>query len=330
VITPEARPARDIADDTSLPFQIESLDVRGRVVRFGALIDGVLESHAYPEPVSILLAEAMALGALLGSGFKFDGRFTLQTQADGPVGMLVVDMDTPDGIRACARFDRVATAAAIAAGRSGPADLLGRGHLGMTVDQGAYMQRYQGIVALDGSGLEAVARTYFLQSEQIPTFVRIAVAPAVTASDGSFRSPWRAAAFLLQFLPSSPDRQRMADLPPGDAPSDFVAPVHREDESWVTARTLAETLTKEELIDPGLSPERLLYRLFHEHGVSVFDPVALKPMCRCSETRVRDMIRSFSPAERVDMIENGAIQVTCEFCNTAYRFDPADVARPDA
>jgi len=322
----EARVARDVADDTSLPFQVASLDVRGRIVRFGGLLDEILVAHNYPEPVSVLLAEAMVLGALLGTGFKFEGRFTLQTQANGPVGMLVVDMDTPGGIRACARFDRAAAAAAIAEGRTAPMELLGQGHLAMTVDQGAYMQRYQGLVALEGASLEEVARSYFLQSEQIPTYLKIAVAPSVSASDGSFRSAWRAAAFLVQFLPTSPDRQRMADLPPGDAPPDFVAPVYRDDEAWITARTLAETLTSEELIDPGLSPERLLYRLYHEHGVAVFEPTPIAKICRCSETRVRDMIRSFKPAERVDMIENGAIEVVCEFCTTRYRFDPTAIA----
>ncbi len=317
---PGPRGARPVADDTVLPFQVDSLDVRGRIVRLGPLLDELLQRHDYPHEVSALLAEATALGALLGSAFKFEGRFTLQTMGDGPVQMVVVDMSTPDGIRACVNMDRARATAAIDAGLGTAAALIGSGHLAMTVDQGAGMQRYQGLVALDGAGLEAAARTYFLQSEQIPTLVRLAVAPAVTSSDGRFRSEWRAAGFLVQFLPVSPDRRRMADLPPGDAPPDWIAPVHRDDEAWTTARLLAETLTAEELVDPGLSPENLLFRLYHEHGVRVFEPQPLVERCRCSEERVRDMIRRFTAKERADMVVDGNVDVTCEFCSRLYRF----------
>jgi molecular chaperone Hsp33 len=319
------RPARDVPDDSMLPFQVDALDVRGRVVRLGPLVDEILASHAYPHPVSMVLGEAIALGALLGTALKFQGRFTLQTKGDGPISRLVVDFEAPDRLRACATFDPTALEAAVAAGATGGA-LLGRGHLAMTVDQGSDMSRYQGLVALDGGSLQDAAYGYFLQSEQIPTVVRLGVAESVTARDGGYRSAWRAAGFLLQFLPVSPERQRMVDLPPGDAPPDWIAPVHREDEAWTTARALAETITPDELLDPGLSPERVVYRLFHEQGVRVFEPTPLVSFCRCSRERVAGVLKSFSNAERRDMrLPDGRITVTCEFCSTTYGFTAEEV-----
>jgi molecular chaperone Hsp33 len=326
VITPGVRPARDVPDDSVLPFQVESLDVRGRIVRLGPILDEFLARHDYPKPVSTLLAEAVGLTLLVGTALKFEGRFILQTQGDGPVAMLVVDFETPNKLRACARFDRSAVDTAIRSGHTSAADLLGRGHLAMTIDRGPDMQRYQGLVELDGTSLEAAAHTYFQRSEQIPSFVRLAVAESVTASDGTYRSQWRAGGMLLQFLPESPERRRMADLPPGDTPPDWVPLVHREDDSWVTARTLAETLGSDELVDPSSSPEQLLYHLFHEQGVRVFTPMMVETHCRCSQSRIADMLRSFTADERADMTVDGRITVTCEFCSQSFGFAADAVA----
>ena len=133
---PARAPAATSADDTILPFQVEALDLRGRVVRFGPAIDTILSRHRYPTPVAKLLGEAIVLAVLLGSTLKFHGRFILQTQSDGPVRMLVIDYTTPGKVRACARFDAARVAAAIAAGAADAGALLGRGHLAMTIDQG--------------------------------------------------------------------------------------------------------------------------------------------------------------------------------------------------
>lgn len=311
-------------DDAVLPFAVEALDLRGRVVRLGPAIDTLLGRHDYPPTVSRLLAEAVALTALIGTSMKFEGRFIVQTQSDGPVSMLVVDFDSPDALRACARFDADAVAAAVAGGHDRPEDLLGRGHLAMTVDQGAHMSRYQGIVELDGRSLEEAAHGYFLQSEQIPTRVRLAVAEVLTRDPG--REPhraWRAGGLFLQFLPESSERAGQRDLHPGDAPEGASA-TEEEDDAWVEAQSLAETVEDAELIDPSVSAETLLYRLFHERGVRVFEPQPLVERCRCSRDAVKAMITSFSPAERIDMVENGRIGVTCEFCSTHYDFDPQE------
>jgi len=312
--------------DTVLPFTVPALDLRGRVVHLGPALDAILGRHAYPEPVARLLAEAIALTTLLGSSLKFEGRFILQTRSDGPVSMLVVDFQTPDGIRAYASFDKEAVATAIAEGRTKPAELLGRGHLGMTVDQGADMQRYQGVVVLEGESLEEVAHVWFQQSEQIPTRVRLAVAEMLERdAGGAPRHTWRAGGLLVQFLPESEDRVRARDLHPGDAPEGTPEHEVAVDDAWAEAEALAGTIEDVELTDPEVSAERLLYRLFHERGVRVFEPLKMVERCRCSRERVEAMLGQFTAEQVTDMTVDGEIVVTCDFCSTSYRFDPADV-----
>lgn len=312
-------------DDSILPFQVEALDLRGRAVRLGPALDTILARHDYPPPVARLLGEAIALTALLGASLKFDGRFQLQTRTDGAVDMLVVDFAAPGMLRAYARFDAGKVAAA--ATGADPAALLGRGHLGLTIDQGPQMQRYQGVVPLDGQGLEEAAHQYFLRSEQIPTRVRLAVAEAVSHEDGRPVTRWRAGGVMGQFLPHSAERQRQAEFDPGDAPAGVERPAFAEDDAWVEARTLIETIEDHELIDPAVSSERLLYRLFNQHDIRVFDAAPLAARCRCSSERILDMLRQFSEEEKRAMVgDDGRIGVTCEFCSTRYHFDPAEIA----
>ncbi len=306
-------------DDTILPFAVEALDVRGRVVRLGPAIDRILRLHGYPTSVARLIAEAAALTVLLGSSLKDVGRFQLQTKSDGPVGMLVVDFDAPDRLRAFARFE------AERLPDVGAGDLLGQGHLALTIDQGPDLARYQGIVALEGQGLETAAHQYFRQSEQIPTLVRLAAAEQVTGTE----TAWRAGGLMVQFLPSAPERRRPADLDPGDAPPGHESAERSEDEAWLEAKALAATSEDHELVDPMLSNERLLFRLFHEQGVKVFEPQSVRQACRCSRDNVASMLRSFSAAERQDMVgDNGKIGVTCEFCSTHREFDPVEFETP--
>jgi molecular chaperone Hsp33 len=325
---PSRRPAATSADDTVLPFEVKALDVRGRVVRLGPALDRILRSHDYPAPVAKLLGEAVVLAVLLGTSLKFEGRFILQTQGDGPVRMLVVDYTTPGKVRACARFDAGRVAAAIAAGETDAGGLLGRGHLAMTIDQGPDMKRYQGLVALDGKSFEDAAHEYFLRSEQIPTRIRIAVGEEVIAAPGGAQHRWRAGGLVVQFLPKAPERARQADLDPGDAPAGLATHVVQEDDAWVESRSLVATVEDIELIDPTLSTERLVYRLFHERGVRVFRDTVVSAECSCSRENVATMLRSFSQDDRDHMVENGTITVTCEFCNSTYAFEPDALAEP--
>lgn len=316
-----SRPVSDLGhDDLVLPFAVEPLDIRGRVVRLGPSIGRILAQHAYPAPIARLVGEAAALTALLGSSLKFRGRLQLQTRTDGVLDMLVVDFDAPDRLRAFARFNEARLKEAIAGGDVAPAQILGSGHLALTIDQGAETAQYQGVVPLEGQGFEEAAHRYFQQSEQIPTLVRLAVAEVVTPEG----AVWRAGGLLVQFMPDSPERQRNADLPPGDAPADAPPPTFVEDGAWAETKALTGTVEDHELIDPTLSSERLLFRLFHERGVKVFDPQPLRDACRCSRERVGAMLRSFSAKDRADMVgDDGKIGVTCEFCSVKREFDPA-------
>jgi molecular chaperone Hsp33 len=324
---PIREPAATSADDTILPFEVAALDLRGRVARLGPMVDEILSAHDYPAPVAKLLGEAIVLTVMLGSALKMEGRFILQTQSDGPVRMLVVDFTTPGKVRACARFDaaRVDAVMAQGHGRDAAGMLLGRGHLAMTIDQGPDMSRYQGLVALEGRDLEHAAHEYFMRSEQIPTRIRMAVGEELSAGRDGARHRWRAGGILLQFLPKAPERARQADLDPGDAPQGAAPHQVPEDDAWVEGRSLFETVEDVELIDPAVSAEQLVYRLFHERGVRVFRSAAVTAQCSCSRGGVSDMLKSFSPDDRHHMIENGVITVTCEFCNSSYVFEPAAV-----
>jgi len=319
---PVRAPSATSADDTVLPFEIGALDLRGRVVRLGSAVDSILNSHSYPQPVAKLLGEAIALTVMLGTALKFEGRFILQTQTDGPVRMLVADFRSPGQVRACARYDKARVAGLIDSGKTSSADLLGHGHLAMTIDQGADMNRYQGLVALNGGTLEDAAHEYFKSSEQIPTRVRLAVAEEVSPGAGH---RWRAGGLMLQFLPKAPERARVPDLHPGDAPEGTPLHAVDEDDAWVEGRSLVDTIEDVELIDPALSSEQLVYRLFHERGVRVFNSVPVAAQCSCSRDGVEAMLKSFSQDDRDHMVENGEISVTCEFCSANYKFAPHEI-----
>jgi len=290
------------ADDLVLPFQAEQADVVGRLVKLGPTVDTVLSRHAYPEPVSRLLGEAVALTALLGASLKSDGKLILQASTDGPVDLLVADFVVPGSLRAYARFDEARLAALEPA-------LLGQGHLAMTIDRGVDAERYQGVVPLEGSSLTEAADTYFQQSEQLPSFIRLAVARHFQAAEnGEGTWTWRAGGLLVQKLTRE---------------GGLVTPKAFE-EDWNRAKALAETVEDHELLDPLLAPERLLYRLFHEEQVRVFRAISLKTYCSCSRTRVEDMLKRFSDEDMSDMVVDGELWVTCEFCNARYNFDPKE------
>ena len=307
-----------VADDVIQSFAVKSLGVRGRIVRLGAMVDEILSKHDYPAPVSLLLAEAVAITAMLGASLKFDGKFILQSRSNGPVDMLVAQFETPGLMRAYARFDRQAVEAL---DQPSPSHLLGKGHLAMTVDQGAHMERYQGIVALDGNSLEEAAHAYFRQSEQIPTLVRLSAGPLMERGG---QSQWRAGGILIQHLPDEGGASPMME-DQGDVPEHLAVEGPPEDDRWVQARYLLETVEDHELLDPTLSSEGLLYRLFHEPGVTVWPHQNLTRHCTCSHEKVSDMLANFTAEERADMVENGRIGVTCEFCSSHYDFAPEDV-----
>ncbi len=310
------------ADDYVVPFHIETAGARGRLIRADRTIEAILEQHGYPEPVSALLGEALTLTALLGTALKIeDGGLILQTSSDGPVGTLVAQYKSSGDMRGYASFDRQAIDALQNGAARDSAGLLGDGHLAMTIDPGPGLERYQGVVALEGETLAEAADQYFRQSEQIPTFLRVAVARVYTAGENG-KAPvwgWRAGGLLVQKLTGEGGICDRAD----SEQLDWSAP--DGDEDWVRARTLAATVEDHELLDPDLPPERLLYRLFHEEQVRAFPPSQVQAVCSCSRTRIEDILNSFEKIELDSMVEQGRIIVKCEFCNRHYEFDPAEV-----
>ena len=292
-------------DDLVAAFQIEGEPVRGRIVRLGPAVDQILAAHAYPEPVANLLGETCALAALVGSSLKFEGRLIVQAQGDGPVRYVVADYDATGALRGYCRFnaDEVAKAAAGFL-RPGARSLLGQGVFIMTVDQGPDMDRYQGVTSIEGETLALCAEQYFAQSEQTPTRVRLAVGRADTGEGDR----WRAGGVLIQHIAEDDARGSTR-------------------EAWVRTQALFETIGEDELIDPTLAAERLLFRLFHEDGVRVFEPKPLQAFCRCSQARIESVLKSFGAAERDDMVEpDGLIRVTCEYCSRVYAVEPGALA----
>lgn len=306
-------------DDLIQPFQIEDLGIRGRVVRLGPLVDRVLTSHAYPEPVSRLLGEALALTAMIGSALKFDGRFILQTQGDGPVSMLVADYEAPGKIRGYAMMNAERVAEAIEAGRTEPADLMGSGHLALTIDQGADMAPYQGIVALHPDGLSHSAHEYFANSEQVATRIRLAAGPFYHREAAGPEKNWRAGAIMIQHI------ARDGGLTGYREGDDDERPYTDDEEAWNRASILLATVEDHELLDPEIEPTRLLFRLFHEDGVRAYDPSPVEFSCHCSRERMSSVLRSFGGHEIDEMAQEGVITVTCEFCSEVYIFEPAEL-----
>ena len=292
------------ADDLAAAFQIEGSSVRGRLVRLGDTIDAILSAHAYPEPVAALLGEACALAALVGSSLKFEGRLIVQAQGDGPVRYVVADYDTRGHMRGYCRFDEAEVAAASQGfARPGARSLLGEGVFVMTLDRGPDFERTQGITPIEGESLSLAAEHYFQQSEQIPTKVRLAVG-SVVGDDGV---SWRAGGALIQLIAGDDARGST-------------------EEAWDRSRALFQTLADDELLDPTITPETLLFRLFHEDGVRLEDARALVAQCRCSRDRIAGVLTSFNPEERAEMVEaDGKIRVTCEYCATIYELTPEEI-----
>jgi molecular chaperone Hsp33 len=286
-----------VSDDLVQPFQIDSFQLRGRLVRLGPLIDEILTRHAYPEPVAALLGEAIALAVALARALKYEGVFTLQTKGDGPVRLLVADVTATGHVRGYAQFDAARLARAATTLAPVPS-LLGAGYLAFTVDQGEETERYQGLVELVGGTLADCAHHYFRQSEQIQAGIKLAVE---RGPDGH----WHGGGLMIERLPDEHGRREEGD------------------ELWRNAVILMSSCSDAELADPALPPDRLLYRLFHEPGVRAHAARPLVAQCRCSRERVERVLRALPPAELDDMVVDGRISVTCEFCNATYDFDDA-------
>lgn len=318
---------RETSDDIVIPFGTVRSRMAGRIVRLGPAVDSVLAGHDYPDSISELLGEVLALTALLGAPLKDGGRLILQTTSDGPARMLVAHYDAPGAMRGYAGFDRDRVAALEKAGKVSSSALLGKGRMAMTIDPGGKQTSYQGIVSLETGSLTDAAHAYFRQSEQLPTFIRLAVARQFlgAGANGGGGWHWRAGGLIVQHVPAAG-----GDPKPGETPEERDARLHGEDdEHWLRVSTLASTVEAHELIDPTLSPERLLLRLFHEEGVRVSPEIAIASRCRCTRERIHRFLKGFSASDLADMREpDGGVTVTCEFCSTKYRFAEDEIGGP--
>jgi molecular chaperone Hsp33 len=298
-----------VPDDLVQPFQIEPFALRGRLVRLGPAIDRILSQHAYPELVAAMLGEAITLAVLLAGALKYDGIFTLQTKGDGPIRMIVADVSTDGAVRGYAQYDQkkldAVTVAGDTTGLSVPR-LLGAGYIAFTVDQGEETDRYQGIVELAGATLADCAQHYFRQSEQIQAGIKLTVGRTGPGAG------WRAGGLMLQRVPPEGGYGVIAD---------------DVEDGWRRSMVLMSSATPEELVNPDLTPHRLLFRLFHEDGVRVYDTHPLEARCRCSRERIETILRAFPADELDDMQKERVTTVTCEFCSRRYTFDADEISR---
>jgi molecular chaperone Hsp33 len=292
--------------DTALGVTLPSRHARGRLVRIGPALDAILANHAYPPVMEKLLAEALALAALLGALLKDPGgQMTLQAQTEsGIIDLLVCDYLGGE-LRGYIRHD----AERLAEAGPNPTlfSLFGRGYLAITFDQPASNERYQGIVPLEGESLAQAAETYFTQSEQIPSIVRLAA--------GKSEQGWVAGGLLFQHLPEGEEgRDRLH--------------TRLDHPEWGHVAVLAGSVRDEELTDPTLPLDDLVWRLFHEEEeVRTLEPVALRRGCRCDPDYVKSVIARFPPEERAAMVgDDGFIRVDCAFCATDFPIALEDVA----
>lgn len=279
-------------DDAVIVFQTEKSRVRGRLVRLGQSATAVLSQHEIPGGAKQALGQALALSTMLAASLPGQGRIIVQTRSDGAVPFTVADCSGAGHLRGYARFD---AAKADAAQASPSGRILGDGHLSITLDSGGEEEAYQGIMALDGGSLAACASAYFSQREDTATTIFLAA--ALGKQDDAL---WRAGGLMLQNTASGPDAH----------------------EDWVRVSTLAGTLSDEELTDPTLAPDRLLFNLFREDGVRVLRQLTVAAQCRCSRARIEQTLGGFGASELASLAdERGRISAKCEFCSTVYEFE---------
>ena len=298
--------------DTCVSFFIDNGAYQGRLIRMSSVLDTIIGKHCYPRPVAAVVAESTVLAAMLASTLKYEGLFTLQTQSNGAVSMVVVDVTSEGKIRACASFDEEhlkqnqelrKTSGEIEAAPH----LMGKGHLAFTVDQGPNTELYQGIVDLQGKNLTECALRYFKQSEQIDTDLKL----FLQAPEGESGS-WLAAGIMLQKMPLKGGNE--------SSPEEM-------EEAWNEAKVFMESLTQDEVLDAELTSEQLLHRLFHANNLSISKCKNYSFGCRCSREKLLQTLSTFSEDDINAMLENNKVTATCHFCSEKYVFDKGELIK---
>jgi molecular chaperone Hsp33 len=289
--------------DFVLPFDLSEVGMRGRMVRLDSVSSRALGTHPLPEAGQRILAEALGLAALLGSALTFEGRLSVQLKGDGPLNLLVTDYFAGSGaqgggLRGYARLDDKAFTDA-----GQPHDfakLVGKGALAITIEPKKGAQTYQGLVPLSPDGLAASAETYFSQSEQLPTVLRLAAGSIYRSGEGH---GWRAGALMVQAVPGK------------------EADTERATDDWQRVALFVKTLEDYELLDTAITAESVLWRLFHEDEVRVHTSKELRFECSCRAENIRSVLRAYSAEELKDLPDpDGVIRTRCEFCGAVYEF----------
>jgi molecular chaperone Hsp33 len=296
-------------DNEVRPFQIEGMNVHGRAVRLGTVVEQILSAHNYPDSINVQMGNILCLTAMLGSMLKYDGIVTIQFKGSGALKMLVADLEQNEGksgkLRAYAQIDK--TILAQYGKKPSFIALMKKGFMALTIDQGEDMDRYQGIVELEGTSLKDSAVAYFKQSEQTPTEIRL------TTSRDPVTGHWRSGGIMVQHLArGETNQERNLD--------------EDKREAWNRASILMNSVKDEELTDPTIDLDQLLMRLYHEDGVRVFEPSHLEHGCRCSRERIYTVLRSLSEDDIEHAFEEDkVIKVNCEFCNKNYAFSEEEI-----
>lgn len=284
--------------DILTPFMLEGASVRGRLVRLGPVADTILGRYDYPPHARRLLGELLLAGAMLSANLKQQGIFTIQVRGNGHIPLIVVDAVFGGVIRGYADVRESSREWIREMKEYSPRALLGDGaYIAITYDPGEGQQRYQGIVALEGDSIADALMAYFTNSEQLDVRVKLTTTK---------EEPWRAGGIMIERMPSAPNDTKAI-------------------ESWAYAQAVTATVTNEELIDPLLDAPELLYRLFHEEGVWVYDPHPLEVGCRCSRERITNILLGMKLEDRAHMVVDGKIDVHCQFCNKSEIFTPAEI-----
>jgi len=296
------------AADFVLPFSMPEIGIRGRMIRLDAVSARALSAHDLPESANRVLGEALVLTAMLGSSVKLDGRLTLQAKSNGSLDLLTVDYYGADearrnaGLRGFARLNSESFAALGDDARNF-GKLVGEGSLAITIEPRLGDQSYQGIVPLSSKGIAASAEGYFAQSEQLPTAIRLAAAPAFVP--GNKQPAWRAGGIMLQAIPDA----------------------SRDEDDWNRLSLFLETVEDIELLDTALPAEDLLWRLFHEDSVRVHTPERLAFHCGCDGTRIAGILRAYTDEERRALADaDGIVRARCEFCGIVHAIGPQELA----
>ncbi len=302
-------------DNFSQTFQLESSNLRGRIVRLGGELDDILKAHQYPLPISHLVAETITLSLCLSSMLKYEGIFTLQAKGDGPLSMLVSDITSAGILRGCATFEKerfqssrqqVSALKTVEGDQNHLAQYLGKGYIAFTVDHGGFADRYQGMVELKGASMTECVQHYFTQSEQIGTGIKMAV--------GKRDGKWRSSAIMLQHMPE-------------DEKTPQLGVSNMAEDDWRRSMILLDSCTEDEFLSPILDANELLFRLFNEEGVRVYDRQAIKKGCRCEPERVENILYSMDEEELDYMADDGRISMVCEFCSESYIYDKVDILK---